>query len=130
MRQTKKQKALFTYHSEQKQEEPIITKKPHKTQIEKCTTHERVHELNITFTIPPNTTLDRFKFFKSMQEPLESLEKFNSRICEVGTMFKFKDLEEDLVKSLFISNMTHTLIQMDLSEVRRPQKILNFAVNF
>ena len=42
-------------------------KNPH-TQIEKCTTHELVHELNITFTIPRNTTFGRFKFFKSMQQ--------------------------------------------------------------
>ena len=36
-------------------------KNPH-TQIEKCTTHELVHELNITFTIPRNTTFDRLIF--------------------------------------------------------------------
>ena len=46
-------------------------------------------------------------------------------------MCKFKDLEEDLVKDLFISNMNNTSIQMDLlSDVRRtPQQVLNFAIN-
>ena len=104
-------------------------KNPH-TQIEKCTTHELVHELNITFTIPRNTTFDRFKFFKSMKQSHESIETFYSRIREAGALCKFKDLEEDLVKDLFISNMTNTSIQMDLwSEVRTPQQVLNFAIN-
>ena len=102
---------------------------PH-TQIEKCTTHELVHELNISFTIPRNTIFDRVKFFKSMQQPQELLETFYSRIREAGAMCKFKDLEEDLVKDLFISNMTNTSIQMDLlSEVRTPQQVPNFAID-
>ena len=104
-------------------------KNPH-TQIEKWTTNELVHELNIIFTIPRNTTFDRFKFFKSMHQTHESLETFYSRIREAGAMCKFKDLEEDLVKDLFISNMTNTSIQMDLlSEVKTPQQVLNFAIN-
>ena len=104
-------------------------KNPH-TQIEKCTTNELVHELNITFTIPRNTTFDRFKFFKSMQQSHESLETFYSRLREAGALCKFKDLEEDLVKDLFISNMNNTSNQMDLlSEVRTPQQVLNFAIN-
>ena len=86
--------------------------------MEKCTTHELVHELNISFTIPRNKTFDRFKFFKSMQQPQESLETFYSRVQEAGAMCKFKDLEEDLLKDLFNSNETNTSIQMDLlSEV-------------
>ena len=45
-------------------------------------------------------------------------------------MCKFKDLEEELLKDLFISNMTNTSIQMDLlSEVRTPQQVLYFAIN-
>ena len=60
----------------------------------------------------------------------ESLETFYSRIREAGALCKFKDLEEELVKDLFISNMTNTSIQMDLlSEVRTPQQVLNFAIN-
>ena len=111
--------ARRTYHQEN----------PH-TQIEKCTTHKLVHELNITFTIPRNTTFDRFKFFKSLQLQHKSLETFYSRIRDAGAMCKFKDLEEDLVKDLFISNMTNTSIQMDLlSEVRTPQQVLNLAIN-
>ena len=58
------------------------------------------------------------------------METFHSRIREAGAMRKFKDLKEDLVKDLFISNMTNTSIQEDLlSEVRTPQQVLNFATN-
>ena len=65
-----------------------------------------------------------------MQQSHESLESFYSRIREAGALCKFKDLEEDLVKDLFISNMTNTSIQMDLlSEVRTPQQVLNSAIN-
>ena len=65
-----------------------------------------------------------------MQQSHESLETFYSRIREAGALCKFEDLEEDLVKDLFISNMTNTSIQMDLlSEDRTPQQVLNFAIN-
>ena len=65
-----------------------------------------------------------------MQQSHESPDTIYSRIREAGALCKFKDLEEDLVKDLFISNMTNTSIQMDLlSEVRTPQQVLNFAIN-
>ena len=100
------------------------------TQIEECTTYELVHELNITSSNPQNSTFDRFKFFKSMQQPHETLETFNSGIREACALFKIKDLEEDLAKDLFISNTTNTAIQMDLlSEVRTPPQVLILAIN-
>ena len=104
---------------------------PH-TQIEKCTTHEIGHELNVTFIFARNTTFNRFNFFifQINSQPHESLETCYSRIREAGALFKFKELEEDLVKNLFISNMTNTSIHMDLlSEVCTPQQVLNFAIN-
>ena len=65
-----------------------------------------------------------------MQQPHESLETFYSRLREAGAICKLKDLGEDLVKDLFISNMTNTSIQMDLlSEVGTPPQVLNFAIN-
>ena len=93
-------------------------KNPH-IQIEKFTTHKLVHEFNITFTIPPKTTLDRFThtfqvyatpsshLFKS---PITGKETFCSRVREVGALCNFKDLEDDLIKELFISNMANTSI--------------------
>ena len=65
-----------------------------------------------------------------MQQSDESLKAFYSTIREAGAMCKFKDLDEDLVKDLFIANMTNTSIKRDLlSKVRTPQKVLNFAIN-
>ena len=65
-----------------------------------------------------------------MQQSQESLETFFSRIREADALCKLKDLDEDSVKDLFISNMTNTSIQMYLlSEVRTPQQVLNFALN-
>ena len=100
------------------------------TQIEECTTYELVHELNITSANPQNSTFDRFNFFKSMHQPHETLETFYSGIREACALFKFKELEEDLAKDLFISNTTNTPTQMDLlSEVRTPPQVLILAIN-
>ena len=48
---------------------------PH-TRIERCTTNELVHEFELTFTRPRNTTFDRFQCLKAMQQSDESLETF------------------------------------------------------
>ena len=102
---------------------------PH-TQIERCTTNELVHELTLTFTRPRNRTFDRFQCFKSMQQPNESFETFYSRLREQGAHCKFEQLEEDLIKNIFISNMRSSNIQMEpLSETRTPQQALYYAVN-
>ena len=102
---------------------------PH-TRIERCTTNELVHELSRTFTRPRNLTFDRFQFFRAMQQSNESLETFYSRLREFGSHAKLEQLEEDLVKDLFISNMHGSNIQEELlSEVRTPQQVLNSAIN-
>ena len=55
---------------------------------------------------------------------------FYSRLRELGLHAKLEQLEEDLVKGLFISNMHGSNIQMELiSEVRTPQQVLNYAIN-
>ena len=102
---------------------------PH-TRIEGCTTHELVQELALTFTRPRNTTFDRFQCFKAMQQLYESLETFYSRLRELGAHCRFENLEEDLVKDIFISNMRSSNVQMELlSEVRTPQQALNYTIN-
>ena len=102
---------------------------PH-SRIERCTTHELVHELSLTFTRPRNLTFDRFQFFRALQQSNESLETFYSRLRELGSHAKLEQLEEDLVKDLFISNMHGSNIQMELlSEVRTPHQVLNYAIN-
>ena len=102
---------------------------PH-TKIERCTTNDLVHELSLTLTRPKNLTFDRFQFFRAMQQSNESLETFYSRLRKFGSHAKLEQLEEDLVKDLFISNMHGSNIQMErLSEVRTPQQVLNYAIN-
>ena len=102
---------------------------PH-TKIERCTTNVLVHELTLTFTRPRNPTFDRSQCFKPFQQPNESFETFCSRLRELGAHGKFKDLDEGLIKDIFISNMRSSNIQMELlSETRSPQQALNFAVN-
>ena len=65
-----------------------------------------------------------------MQQSDESLETFSSRLGEVGAHCRFENLEEYLVKDIFISNMRSYNIQMELlSEVRTPQQALNYAIN-
>ena len=60
-----------------------------------------------------------------MQQSDESIETFSSRLQKL-----LKNLEEDLVKDIFISNMRSSNIQTELlSEVCTPQQALNYAVN-
>ena len=102
---------------------------PH-TKIDRCSTHELVHQLSLTFTRPRNITFDRFQLFKPKQHPNESLENFYSRLREAGSHCRFDQLEEEIINDLFISNMTNIPIQMDLlSEVGTPQQVLNYAIN-
>ena len=102
----------------------------HQRKIERCTTNELVHELPLTFTRPRNTTFDRFQFFRALQQSNKSLETFYSRLRELGSHAKLENLEEDLVKDLFISNIHSSNIQMELlSEVGTPQQVLNHAIN-
>ena len=102
---------------------------PH-TKIDRYSTHELVHELALTFTRPRYITFDRYQLFTSKQHPHESLENFYSRLREAGSHCRFDHLEEEIIKDLFISNMTNIPIQMDLlSEVRTPQQVLNYAIN-
>ena len=102
---------------------------PH-TKIDRCSTHELVHELSLTSTQPRNITFDRFQLFKSKQHPNESLENFYSRLREAGSHCRFDHLEEEIIEDLFFSNMTNIPIQMDLlSEVRTLRQVLNYAIN-
>ena len=88
------------------------------TKIDRCTTTEQVHQLTLTFTRPRNISFDRFQLFKAQQQPNESLETFYSRLREAGSHCRFEHPEEDIIKDLFISNMSNTAIQMELlSEV-------------
>ena len=81
----------------------FLQRNPH-TKIERCTNHELVHELQLTFLGLRNTTFDKFQSFKAMQSSNESLETFYSRLRELGLHCKQQKWEQDLVKDLHTKN--------------------------
>ena len=104
-------------------------RKPH-TVIDRCSTNELVYELGLTFTRPRNLTFDRFQLITVQQNPNENLEKFFSRLRELGSKAALGNVEEDLIKDFFIAKMNNTTIQMELlSEVRTAAQVLNFALS-
>ena len=100
------------------------------TMIDNCSTNELVYELGLTFTRPRNLTFDRFQLITVQQNPNENLETFFSRLRELGSKAALGDVEEDLIKDLFIAKLNNTTIHMELlSEVRSPARVLNFALS-
>ena len=101
---------------------------PH-TLIDRCSTNELIYELGITFTRPRNITFDRFQLI-TVQNSNENLETFFSRLREIGSKAALGNVEEDLIKDLFIAKMNNSAIQMKLlSEVRTPAQVLNFGLS-
>ena len=101
---------------------------PH-TDLSKCTTDAPVIQLQDTFKEIRNETFDRFQFFRCTQNPGESLEQFHSRIKQKAALCSWEDLEDSLVKSIFIQGMSNPQIQMDLlSENRDPLETLHYAI--
>ena len=94
------------------------------TALSKCTTDALVIQLQDTFKEIRNETFHRFQFFRYTQKPGESLEQFNSRIKQKEALCNWEDLEDRLVKSIFIQGMSNPQIQMDLlSEDRDPLEL-------
>ena len=98
--------------------------------IDRCFTNELVYELGLTFTRPRNLTFDRFQLITVQQNPNENLETFFSRLRELGSKPALGNVEEDLIKDLFIAKMNNSGIQMELlSEVRTAAQVLYFALS-
>ena len=101
---------------------------PH-TELSKCTTEALVIQLQDTFKKIRNETFNRFQFFRCTQNPGESLEQFHSRINQKSALCNWEDLEDSLVKIIFIQGMSNPQIQMDLlSEDRDPLETLHYAI--
>ena len=101
---------------------------PH-TDLSKCTTDALVIQLQETFKEIRNETFDRFQFFRCTQNPGESMEQFHSRIKQKAALCNWENLEDSLVKSIFIHGMSNSQIQMDLlSEDRDPLETLQYAI--
>ena len=84
------------------------------TELSKCTTNALVIQLQDTFEEIRNKTFDSFQFFRCTQNPRESLEQFHSRLKQKAALCNWEDLEDSLVKSIFIQGMSNPQIQMDL----------------
>ena len=101
---------------------------PH-TDLAKRTTDALVIQLQDTLKEIRNETIDRFQFFRCTQNPGESLEQIHSRIKQKTALCISEDLENSLVKSIFIQGMSNPQIQMDLlSEDRDPLETLHYAI--
>ena len=101
---------------------------PH-TELSKCTTDALVIQLQDTFKEIRNETFNRFQFFRCTQNPGESLEHFHSKIKQKAALCNCEDLEESLLKSIFIQGMSNPQIQMNLlSEDRDPLETLHYAI--
>ena len=83
-------------------------------EMSKCTTDAFVEQLKETFKEVRNKTFDRYQFFNCKQEHNEALEKMHSRIKQKAALCNWEDLEDRLVKSIFIQGMRNHQIQMEL----------------
>ena len=102
---------------------------PH-TELSKCTADALVIQLKETFKEIRNETFDRFQFFRCTQNPGKSLEQFHSRINQKAALCNWEDLEDSLVKSIFIQGTSNPQIQMDLlSENRDPLETLQYEIS-
>ena len=99
---------------------------PHK-ELVKCTIDSIVIQFQETFKEIRTETIDRFQFFRCTQITRESLEQFHSRIKQNAALCNCEDLEDSLVKIIFVQGMANPQIQMDLlSEERDPLETLNY----
>ena len=85
--------------------------------------------LKTTFTITTNLTYERFKFFGRRQKEHESLEKFHEILSELAKNCKLGELESELVRDIFITNMRNVEIQKKLCiEYLTPENVLSYVL--
>ena len=107
----------------------IFHRRNPRTELGKFTTDALVIQLQDTFKEIRNETFDKFEFFRCTQNPGESLEQFHSRIKPKAALCNWEDLEDNLVKSIFIQGKSNPQIQMDLlAEDRDPLETLHYAI--
>ena len=85
--------------------------------------------LKSTFTITTNLTYERSKFFGRRQKEHESLEKFHEILSEIAKNCKLGELESELVRDIFITNMRNVEIQKKLCiEYLTPENVLSYVL--
>ena len=85
--------------------------------------------LKTTFTVTTNLTYERFKFFCQIQKENESLEKFHETLSELAKNCTLGELESELVRDIFITNMRNVEIQKKLCiEYLTPENVLSYVI--
>ena len=85
--------------------------------------------LKTTFMVTTNLTYERFKFFGRRQKEKESLEKCHEILSELAKNCKLGELESELVRDIFITNMRNVEIQNNLCiEYLTSENVLSYAL--
>ena len=85
--------------------------------------------LKTTFTVTTNLAYERFKLFGQRQKENESLEKFHETLPELAKNCKLGELEPELVRDIFITNMRNVEIQKKLCiEYLTPENVLSYVL--
>ena len=85
--------------------------------------------LKTTFTVTTNLTYESFKFFGRRQKENESLEKSHETLFESSKNCKLGELESELVRDIFITNMRNVEIQKKLCiEYLTPKNVLSYVL--
>ena len=98
-------------------------------QIEKQPFKNLWRALDDSFTKLRNITYDRFVFFSSKQQKVESIEGFYGRLIEQSENCSLGDEETTLIRDAFIINMQDQYTQRELlKESVSPSKTLELAI--
>ena len=85
--------------------------------------------LKTTFTVTTNLTYERYKFFGRRQKENESLEKFHGILSELAKNCKLGELEPELERDIFITNMRNVEIQKKLCiDYLTPENVLSYVL--
>ena len=85
--------------------------------------------LKTTFTVSTNLRYERCKFFGQRQKHNESLEKFHETLSELVKNCKLGELESELLRDIFITNMRKVEIQKKLCiDYLAPENVLSYVL--
>ena len=83
------------------------------------------------FPVKRNRTLDRHKFFSTMQQPGESLQQFWRTLNGLAALCDFGEITNIIVLYMFILHMRHKKVQEKLcTEPCEPEQALHFAIAY
>ncbi len=101
---------------------------PHEN-IEDLSFHELWHQLDAVFFIKRNITVTRVIFLSRRQREAETLEHFHAALTELAAKCHFRDLETELVRDLFITNITDLELQRKfLRRAMDDEEVLETAI--